>query len=178
MACVYFAERERFADGADFIGFVFHSRYGFGEIELRKTPNGKPCLSGAPHEISLSHTKTHLFLAVSDRPVGIDAEPLDREIDYAPVLKKFSPQERELVKNRRDFLALWTAKESVVKLFGGTLAHDLKKIVCDTSENKALYGNIPVYLKRAVLAGHIVALAAKTPLSLTTVSLCEKPSRL
>ena len=39
---------------------------------------GKPFFENSPYHFSISHTDRHAFCALSRRPVGIDAEELDR----------------------------------------------------------------------------------------------------
>ena len=171
MITLFCAERERFPDSENFIRYVFSERYALNGIKLEKTSNGKPYLTNAPYEISLSHTKTHYFLAVSALPVGVDAEQLERNTDYAPILKKFTKKERDGVQNQRDFLSLWTAKESVIKLLGGTLSRDLRKTVCDLTAKSATFGNTPVYLETVFPVGHVVTLSAESPFSVEVILL-------
>ena len=101
---------------------------------------------------------TYSRFAVSDENVGIDAELLSREIDYVPILSKFSATEKAEIRSREDFLRHWTAKESVVKWLGGSLASDLKKI--DYLEGMIFYAGLelPVRLSHFEREGHIVAL--------------------
>ena len=51
--------------------------------EIRRTQRGKPYFVGSPLHFSISHTKKHVFCALSDRPIGIDAEEADRDIRLA-----------------------------------------------------------------------------------------------
>lgn len=85
-------------------------------------PMGKPCFEASPLHFSISHTKRHAFCVLSSRPVGIDAEEKDRQIDLRLAKKILSPQ--ELVRfaawpDPRDaLLRLWVLKEAAVKLTG------------------------------------------------------------
>ena len=69
-----------------------------------------------------------LFVAISDKNVGIDAENVLRKNVSPSLLKKFTLEERAEITSNIDFLRHWTAKESAIKYLGGTLAKDLKKL--------------------------------------------------
>ena len=93
---------------------------------------GKPILTDADQTdrpVSISHTKTHAFCAVSDpcdgvTALGIDAEPLDRRsFDACKRLaaRWFSPAEQadlDRAPSVQRFLEIWTRKEALVKLTG------------------------------------------------------------
>lgn len=137
---------------------IFTEFYRIPDPEILKSETGKPFLKGSDLFFSVTHTKTLFFLAVCDCNVGIDAENLGREIDYLPILPKFSFAEREEIKNKTDFLKHWTAKESAVKWLGGTLAADLKKI---SFLNGVLYYKelqMPASVFQTEQFGHIVTL--------------------
>ena len=74
---------------------------------------------------SVSHTKKHVFCALSDRPVGLDAEEKDREIRLRLAEKILSEPEKrrfEAAADKRDaLLRLWVLKEASVKLTGAGL---------------------------------------------------------
>ena len=90
------------------------------------TERGKPYFPGSRLHFSISHTKSRVFCALSDRPVGIDAEALDREISLGLAEKILSPAERaqyEAAEDKR--LALLTfgvLKEARAKYTGQGLA--------------------------------------------------------
>ena len=58
---------------------------------LEKTAAGKPVLPGC--FCSLTHTKRGTFCALSDRPVGVDAEDVSRRLSPALAKKILSPGE-------------------------------------------------------------------------------------
>jgi len=72
---------------------------------------------GRTWHFSTTNTRGLAAAIVAPCPVGIDAEWLDRPRIAAP-LAYFSPEERALLglDERRGVLALWSAKESVLKL--------------------------------------------------------------
>lgn len=83
---------------------------------------GKPCLEGSKLHFSISHTKKHVFCALSARPVGIDAEETDRPIKLELAQKILSPAEfarwEQAPDPRAALLRLWVLKEAAVKLTG------------------------------------------------------------
>ena len=52
---------------------------------------GKPFFENSPYHFSISHTDRHAFCALSRRPVGIDAEELDRAVRFSLVSRILSP---------------------------------------------------------------------------------------
>lgn len=86
------------------------------------TDRGKPYFPDSSVHFSISHTKRHVFCALSDRPIGIDAEELDRQISLRLADKILSPEEREQL-DRAEFpeialLTFWVLKEAQAKCTG------------------------------------------------------------
>jgi len=83
---------------------------------------GKPYFPGSPWHFSISHTKGHAFCVLSDRPVGIDAEELDRNINLGLAEKILSPSEKARFDAAPDkrlaLLTFWVLKEAATKLSG------------------------------------------------------------
>ena len=94
--------------------------------EIKRTENGKPYTDGIC--FSVTHTGDIALLAISDRDVGIDAEII-RERPFSSLLKRFTAREQsEIGTNTVEFLKHWVVKEAYIKMVGGTLAHDLKRL--------------------------------------------------
>ena len=92
--------------------------------EIKRTENGKPYTDGI--YFSITHTGDTALIAISDCPVGIDAEIVKKR-RILSVLKRFTAREQaEIGTNTVEFLKHWVVKEAYIKLLGGTLAHDLK----------------------------------------------------
>lgn len=95
-----------------------------GEIlpVIAVTDRGKPCFVDAPWHFSISHTKKHVFCALSHRNVGLDAEEMDRKIDLRLADKVLSEPEKrrfaEAADKRSALLKLWVLKEAAAKLSG------------------------------------------------------------
>lgn len=96
------------------------------------TEHGKPFLQDYPHiHFNLSHCRTAVLCALSDRPVGVDVE---RIRTARPDLVRYTmntDEQRQIfssVQPDLEFTRLWTRKEAVVKLTGegvGNAMHDL-----------------------------------------------------
>lgn len=90
--------------------------------EICRTPLGKPYFLDSPLHFSISHTKNHVFCAVSDVPVGIDAEELDRDINLSLAKKILSPTELLQFQQAEDprlaLLKFWVLKEAQGKCTG------------------------------------------------------------
>ena len=83
---------------------------------------GKPRFAEDTLQFSISHTKGHVFCVLSDRPVGIDAEEMDRDIDLRLAEKILSPAEKARYlaapDQREALLKLWVLKEAAAKRSG------------------------------------------------------------
>lgn len=95
--------------------------------EIKRTQNGKPYTEESDVHFSVTHTDGAALIAVSDSPVGIDAEKIT-ERRYDAVLKRFSPREQAEINDSTALLKNWVVKEAYIKMLGGTLAHDLKRL--------------------------------------------------
>lgn len=114
----------------DLIKHIFKKYYDFdfnpNDVKLGK--NGKPYLKSGKFFYNLTHTDGLVMLAVSDKEVGIDAEKF-REDDFSKVVEKYTSQgEKERILTNKDFLCLWTKKESFVKYLGGNVITDAKAV--------------------------------------------------
>ena len=100
-----------------------YCRYVGGPMpEIAVTERGKPYFKKSPWHFSISHSKGHVFCALSQKPVGIDAEELDRNIRPQLADKILSPGERagyDRAPDRRlALLKLWVLKEALAKCTG------------------------------------------------------------
>ena len=100
-----------------------YARHAYGEMpEIRIAPGGKPFFAEGNWHFSISHTKKHAFCALSDAPIGIDAEEIDRKIDLRLAQKILSPTEKPRFETAADkqqtLLRFWVLKEAAAKLTG------------------------------------------------------------
>ena len=90
--------------------------------EILVTDRGKPYFAEGTLHFSISHTKQFAFCALSEKPVGIDAEEKDRKISLSLADKILSPAEQmrfAKAPDKREFLLkLWVLKEAAGKLTG------------------------------------------------------------
>lgn len=86
------------------------------------TDRGKPYFENSPWHFSISHSKRHVFCALSLTPVGIDAEEVDRTIRPELADKILSPMERPQYETAADknaaLLTFWVLKEAKAKCTG------------------------------------------------------------
>ena len=90
--------------------------------EISLGPWGKPYFVNSDLPFSISNTKNHAICALSSRPIGIDAEETDRNINLRLADKILSPAERPGYDAAEDkhaaLLKLWVLKEASVKRTG------------------------------------------------------------
>ena len=113
------------ADGHKTGLVLLEQLYGGALPEIRRTNLGKPYFVDSPLHFSVSHTKNYVFVALSDKPIGIDAEELDREIKLSLAEKFLSPTEYAQFQNAEDkrlaLLRFWVLKEAAGKCEGSGL---------------------------------------------------------
>ena len=95
--------------------------------EILKDKMGKPYLEGNPLHFNVSHSGEYLAIAISKYPVGIDIQE-PKLIKDGMFRKVVQPEEECLIgeDRQKDFLRLWTLKESFVKAEGKGLRIALK----------------------------------------------------
>jgi len=83
---------------------------------------GKPYFTEGPLHFSISHSKGHVFCALSDRSIGIDAEEADRKISPALAEKILSASEyaqwQQATDKEKALLTFWVLKEAMAKCTG------------------------------------------------------------
>lgn len=86
------------------------------------TELGKPYFTEGSLHFSITHTPNHVFCALSDRPVGIDAEELTRTVNPRLADKLLSEAERaqydRALDKPRALLTFWVLKEALGKCTG------------------------------------------------------------
>ena len=122
------------------------------EIVFETNENGKPYAKGLDIHFSLSHSGDLVFLALSDGPVGIDAEKMrDVNLDIANRMftegeKDYVFKEEEEVKER--FFEIWTKKEAYVKLLGGRVLDFLSFSVLEKNIETKRHGDYTVSISK------------------------------
>ena len=108
--------------GRALLNQLYRETVGGALPEIRITERGKPYFADSRWHFSISHTKRHAFCVLSERPVGIDAEEADRQIQLALAEKILSPEEKirfdAAPDKRRALLTFWVLKEAEAKSTG------------------------------------------------------------
>ena len=108
--------------GRTLLAALYRSATGTDMPAICIGKRGKPYFANSPLHFSITHTAHHVFCALSDRPVGIDAEETDRNINLQLAEKILSAPEKErfaaAADKRTALLRLWVLKEALGKLSG------------------------------------------------------------
>jgi 4'-phosphopantetheinyl transferase len=101
---------------------LYFAHRGMEMPEIVLEERGKPRFVEDPIHFSITHTPNHVFCAISDRPIGIDAEELDRKLNLRIAERILSPAEKaqlEAAANKpRALLTFWVLKEAAAKHTG------------------------------------------------------------
>ena len=101
---------------------LYFSHRGMEMPEIVLEERGKPRFVEDPVHFSITHTPHHVFCAISHRPIGIDAEELDRPVGLRIAERILSPFEKAQydasADKRRALLTFWVLKEASAKFTG------------------------------------------------------------
>ena len=102
------------------------------------TESGKPYMTNyADYHFNLSHCRTHIALALSGTPVGIDVEST-RKVSPSLIKRVCSAAEQQMIaesaKPDMEFLRLWTRKEAYLKYTGTGIVEPLTNIPPQVSD--------------------------------------------
>lgn len=102
------------------------------DLEFVLGPFGKPRLMSGQVEFNVSHSKGIALVAVGTRPLGVDVEVMQHNIDFAAVAATvFSTNEQDALacssgpERMESFYRIWTRKEAFIKAVGDGLAFPL-----------------------------------------------------
>jgi len=109
--------------------------------EILRDEMGKPYFAGHPLQFNVSHSGEYLAIAISQKPVGIDIQE-PKFIKDGMFKKVVQPEEACLIggDSQKNFMKLWTLKESFVKAEGKGLRISLKDYYFE-SENGEYFVN-------------------------------------
>ncbi|WP_328872934.1 4'-phosphopantetheinyl transferase superfamily protein [Streptomyces sp. NBC_00287] len=94
-------------------------------------PHGRPVLTSARLEFSLSHSRDLVLIGVAPTPIGVDTEPVPKPGTAELLAKALHPAEREEVETALPehrsavFARLWVRKEAYLKGLGTGFGRDL-----------------------------------------------------
>lgn len=110
------------AAGRELLAALYRQATGEDLPSILVTDRGKPYFPDSPYHFSITHTKAHVFCALAQTPIGIDAEELDRQVDLRLAEKILSPQEyaqfQKAPDKRLALLTFWVLKEAQGKCSG------------------------------------------------------------
>lgn len=121
--------------GRSLLAQMYREMTGYDMPEILVTDRGKPYFAEGDLHFSISHTKRRVFCVLSHKPIGIDAEETDRDIDLRLADKILSEKEKsryeEAADKRRMLLRFWVMKEALAKASGDGLRGYPNKTDCD-----------------------------------------------
>ncbi len=103
---------------------MYENVTGLPMPEIGKTHRGKPYFLTGDLHFSITHTRSTVFCALSDQPIGIDAEELTRVVNPQLAQKILSAEELEQYlsapdeKRNEALLRFWVLKEAQAKCTG------------------------------------------------------------
>ena len=102
MEKIFFVEQPTQISSLAVVEGILAEHFGIVNAKINRTTNGKPYIENpaTPLFFSVTHTKKLLFVAFSDKNIGMDAELLNREVNYQTILRRFPEEEREEIGNR------------------------------------------------------------------------------
>lgn len=125
-------ERARFVGAAVLMRRVTADLAGCepGEVALRRDcpdcdlPHGRPVPTGAAEgwHVSASHSGSHVLVAGSSRPVGVDVELVRPRPPSPALLTRVLAPGEDVPRGAEAFARLWAAKEAYLKAIGTGLA--------------------------------------------------------
>ena len=130
------------------------------EIEILRTPLGKPYLEDHSLHFNLSHTKEFAFLGVHfSQSIGVDIEAVQENHDLLKALGMFfEPEELDSVeKTPKNLIRFWCAKEALLKAKGTGLAtHQLPRLK-PVSNSLFSSEGVDIHVCDSEVEGHVLA---------------------
>lgn len=132
------------------------------EISVWRDGRGKPHAESSSWEISLSHSRHWAVCSVGEMPSGVDVEEAAEDA-LAIARHFFTEREYRLIqaldeKNRaREFLRIWTIKESYAKYTG----QGMDEAIAKRESAELLAGSGPIAGRNFVVDGAVIGLCGK-----------------
>ena len=108
--------------GRQLLEKLYRETVGGPMPQILREEGGKPYFADSSWHFSISHTPKHVFCALSQKRIGIDAEELDRDIRLMLADKILSAGERTEYDRAEDkrlaLLTFWVLKEAEAKYTG------------------------------------------------------------
>lgn len=156
-------------------GLLFRYVLKEAEREVVEDENGKPYLPNGKVKFNLAHAGKYVVLGVSNGEIGVDIEDV-REYIESVATECFLSQEREFIYSsdnpNQTFFRLWTAKESVTKLFGlGLKMNPNSFSVLPMTDGQRRINARDLFLKWINYDGHIIAISSFDSADITLIKL-------
>lgn len=141
---IRFDEDKRLSLGVEILLKTVLEKRGidYGNIEIVYGENKKPYLKGDDFYFNLSHSGKMACCAISNAEIGVDIEQIQRA-DIKIMKRVFTEKEQERIissdNKSREFIRLWTLKESYMKYCGKGFGIDPRDIELEFN------GNIPYF---------------------------------
>ena len=137
--------------GRKLLAQMYQEKTGHDLPEIRKGERGKPDFAEGSYHFSVSHTKSMVFCALSESPIGIDAEDLNRDVKLHLAEKILSPYEyaqyEKAVDKKKALLTFWVLKEAQGKKTGEGINGYPNRTNFDLTDNRV-----------QIIENHIVAI--------------------
>jgi phosphopantetheine--protein transferase-like protein len=140
-------------------------------LNIKTTKNGKPYLDNGVN-FSVTHSNPIYMIAVSEHEVGIDMEIIGENNEK--LAKRFmSDKEYQTYKELNDtnkpyyLYQLWTAKEALIKMIGGSVTMDMKLIDTDLQLGRMTYNDEIYLLKQHMNERYVMSLVSKKTVDYT-----------
>lgn len=124
-----FAPQRESEAARDLLARLYSTTQGRPMPVLEKLPGGKPVFSQGELHCGIAHTRGHVFVALSDGPVGLDAEECTRPVSMKLARRILSPGEP--ADTPRQLLEYWVLKEAYTKFTGEGLRQSFRALTFD-----------------------------------------------
>lgn len=141
------------------VGSLLIRKY-VGDGELILGPKGKPSLPGET-QFNLSHSGDFVGLYVSEEPVGLDIEEIDR-CDLSIVRGAFTPEEALSIHDQESFALAWTRKEAVTKCLGSGIENPTRLGLVALDDGSYQYQGTVYWARSLTIDGHVATMAKAT----------------
>ncbi len=146
------------------------------ELEFSISIHGKPYLSSNPlkFEFNVSHSNDCAIIGVCQfKPIGVDIENVKQDYNDGVAKRMFNAIEYSTLnslhkdKKVKNFYRIWSKKEAIVKLFGGSIFEDLKEysIADKFSQNITIKNNEITIEEIFIDKEYQAAVAVNSPLA-------------
>ena len=125
---------------------------------------GKPYFTEGKLQFNVSHSGEYLAIAISENPVGVDIQE-PKQVKDGMFKKVVQPKEQSLIgaDSQKDFLRLWTLKESFVKAEGKGLRISLKDYYFEKENGQyvVIYGGQRMpwtfHIEETLIEGYLIS---------------------